>query len=106
MPDTTATYQVCYRYLKSLPPAQVDRYRKGESFFEARHLPYIERNKPLYKSMEHVQGDHHILDRVVKYKGKLVRPWVSTFIDMRSGRFRLVREHKPFKPKQFLRRTT
>ncbi|QEJ94142.1 DDE-type integrase/transposase/recombinase [Treponema phagedenis] len=85
LPDTTATYQVCYRYLKSLPPAQVDRYRKGETFFEARHLPYIERNKPLYKSMEHVQGDHHILDRVVKYKGKLVRPWVSTFIDMRSG---------------------
>ncbi|WP_252723020.1 hypothetical protein [Treponema phagedenis] len=50
MPDTTATYQVCYRYLKSLPPAQVDRYRKGESFFEARHLPYIERTNRYTKA--------------------------------------------------------
>lgn len=83
--ESKATYQTCFRYLKSLPPAIVSMCQEGEDKFEAKHLPYIERDKRLYKSMEQVQGDHHRIDRVVLYNGKLVIPWITSFIDVRSG---------------------
>ena len=35
--------------------------------------------------MQQVQGDHHIIDRVVMYEGRLVRPWLTVFLDMRSA---------------------
>ena len=83
--ESKATYATCRRYLKSLPEAMVDFYQLSQEAFEAKHFPYIERDKKLLKAMDQVQGDHHRIDRVVMHNGKLVIPWITTFADVRSG---------------------
>lgn len=85
IPESLATYTTCLRYLQSLPKDGVDLARRGADYFNAKYLPYIERKKTLYHSMQQVQGDHHVIDRVVMYEGRLVRPWLTVFLDMRSA---------------------
>ena len=40
----------------------------------------------MYASLDCVVSDHHCLDCVVMYRGKLIRPWLTTFQDYRSGK--------------------
>lgn len=85
IPVSSASYATCKRYLQSLSPAALDLYRRGEDVFENNHFPYIKGNKALYKALDKVQGDHHRFDRVVKHNGKIIHPWITSFIDVRSG---------------------
>jgi hypothetical protein len=39
-----------------------------------------------YRSLDVVVSDHHCLDCVAMYRGKLTRPWVTTMQDYRSGK--------------------
>jgi putative transposase len=83
---STATYQTANRYLSSLPRPVRDFYRLGRTRFQNAHMPYMDQNIWKYASMEVVVSDHHCLDCVVMYRGKLIRPWVTTFQDYRSGK--------------------
>ena len=86
VPYSRCTYSTAARFLKSIPPAIRDKYRLGDSQFENRYLPYMEQNVDAYKSMDRVVSDHHVLDCVCMYHGKLVRPWITTMQDYRSGK--------------------
>ena len=46
----------------------------------------MEQNVFQYRSLDLVVSDHHVLDCVVVYRGKLIRPWITTFQDYRSGK--------------------
>jgi hypothetical protein len=85
-PGSECTYQTARRYLRSLPPALVDYRRLGRTAFTNKHQPYMDQNIWQYKSLDVVVSDHHCLDCVVMYRGKLVRPWVTTMQDYRSGK--------------------
>jgi hypothetical protein len=85
-PGTACTYQTARRYLKSLPPALVDYRRLGRTAFTNKHQPHMDQNVWQYKSLDVVVSDHHCLDCVVMYRGELVRPWVTTMQDYRSGK--------------------
>jgi hypothetical protein len=78
-------YQTARRYLRSLPPALVDYHRLGRTAFANKHQPYMDQNIWQYRSLDVVVSDHHCLDCVAMYRGKLVRPWVTTMQDYRSG---------------------
>jgi hypothetical protein len=84
-PGSECTYQTARRYLKSLPSALVDYHRLGKTAFTNKHQPYMDQNIWQYKSLDVVVSDHHCLDCVVMYRGELVRPWVTTMQDYRSG---------------------
>lgn len=86
LPYSTAKYDTCVRYLNSLPEAIKGYYRIGAGRFENLFLPHMEQNIDRYKSLEVAVSDHHCLDCVVLYKGELVRPWITTFQDLRSGK--------------------
>jgi hypothetical protein len=86
LPQSRCSYQTAARFLKSLPPAERDFYRLGKKRFEDLYLPYVEQNIRRYQSLDLVVSDHHVLDCVVLYQGKLIRPWVTTFQDYRSGK--------------------
>lgn len=79
-------YQTAVRFLNSIPPLERDYFRLGKSRFENLYLPYVEQNIYRYKSLDMVVSDHHCIDAVVLYRGKLVRPWITTFQDYRSGK--------------------
>ena len=85
-PDSLCSYTTAVRYLQSLPIPLRDYKRLGITKAESLHQPYVEQNYLRYKSMEKVVSDHHCLDLVIKYKGKLVRPWITVFQDFRSGK--------------------
>lgn len=80
------TYQTARRYLLSLPPMVRDFFRLGKTRFENLYLPYVEQDIVAYSSLDCVVSDHHCLDCVVIYKGRLIRPWLTTFQDYRSGK--------------------
>ena len=84
-PGSACTYQTARRYLRSLPRALVDYRRLGKTAFANEHQPYMDQNIRRHQSLDVVVSDHHCLDCVVMYRGKLVRPWVTTMQDYRSG---------------------
>jgi len=85
-PSSRCTYQTAARFLQSIPPAERDFYRLGKKRFDDLYLPYVEQNVMRYKSLDLAVSDHHVLDCVVLYRGKLIRPWITTFQDYRSGK--------------------
>jgi hypothetical protein len=85
-PSSKCTYQTAARFLKSIPPAERDFFRLGRKRFDDLHLPYVEQDVTRYQSLDLVVSDHHVLDCVVTYRGRLIRPWITTFQDYRSGK--------------------
>jgi hypothetical protein len=85
-PHSLCTYQTAARFLQSISPAECDFYRLGVKRFEDLYMPYVEQNIRRYQSLDLVVSDHCVLDCVINYRGKLVRPWLTTFQDYRSGR--------------------
>ncbi|MGP1587283.1 MAG: Mu transposase C-terminal domain-containing protein [Treponemataceae bacterium] len=86
IPYSNCSYQVANNYLKSIPLCIADFYRKGKSRFENAYLPYMEQDVERYKSLDLVVSDHHVLDCVCIDNGKLIRPWITTMQDYRSGK--------------------
>ena len=86
LPYSKCTYQTALRFLNSIPVPTAGFYRRGEGRFENLFLPHMEQDIERYKSLEVVVSDHHCLDCVVMYNGELVRPWMTTFQDLRSGK--------------------
>ena len=85
-PQSLCTYQTAARFLQSIPPAERDYFRLGKKKFDDLYLPYVEQNINRYQSLDLAVSDHHVLDCVVMYKGRLIRPWITTFQDYRSGK--------------------
>jgi hypothetical protein len=86
VPYSECSYQTALRYLKSLPQPLIDYHRLGKTAFINLHQPFMDQNIGQYKSLDVVVSDHHCLDCVVMYRGKLIRPWVTTMQDYRSGK--------------------
>ena len=86
IPSSHCSYQIAARFLQSIPPAERDYYRLGKKRFEDLYMPYVEQNILRYQSLDLVISDHCVLDCVVTYRGKLIRPWLTTFQDYRSGK--------------------
>lgn len=85
LPTSRCTYQTAARFLKSLPEAVKGVHRLGAKKFEDLFLPHLEQRLDLYKSNDVWVSDHHCLDVLVRYQGRLVRPWITIFQDLRSG---------------------
>ncbi|GHV93222.1 hypothetical protein AGMMS50268_37250 [Spirochaetia bacterium] len=78
-------YSIINRYIRDEIPASVKTfYRMGEKAYHDRFDPYITRDYTLFKSMEWGVADHHLFDFVIKHKGRIFRPWLTRFDDMRS----------------------
>jgi transposase InsO family protein len=78
-------YTIINRYVNNEIPNSVKVfYRMGEKAYHDRFDPYIERDYTLFKSMEWGCGDHHLFDFVITHEGRIFRPWLTMFIDMRS----------------------
>ena len=86
VPFSSCSYQTALRFLQTIPPLVRDFYRLGKSRFENGCLPYMEQDIFRYHSLDVVVSDHHCLDCIVMYQGRLIRPWITTFQDYRSGK--------------------
>jgi len=84
-PDIKATYSTFKRIINSLPKAWVDYYKKGKKHNNDKYTPAIERDYTKIGVMEQWDSDHHQFDIFVKDEnGRVYRPWLTCFQDMRS----------------------
>ena len=58
--------------------------RQGQGAYTAICAPYIQRDPDHHEGNECWIGDHHQLDLWCTYQGKLLRPWITAWQDMRS----------------------
>jgi transposase InsO family protein len=78
-------YSMLTRYINNEIPNSVKTfYRMGEKAYHDRFDPYIHRDYTLFNTMEWGCADHHLFDFVVVDRGRVFRPWLTRFIDMRS----------------------
>ena len=78
-------YSLINRYIRNEIPLSVKTfYRMGEKAYHDRFDPYILRDYTLFKAMEWGVADHHLFDFVIKHNGRIFRPWLTRFDDMRS----------------------
>lgn len=83
--------------LKKIPELVKIRYREGKKAFRDK-LPYMIRDKSDVLSNEIWCSDHHRADVFVRNKlGKVFRPWITVFTDIRSTKVVscIVREADP-----------
>lgn len=81
------------RFLNKLPRGKVMRGRKGAKAFNAAGGAYIKRDyrriwidgvEQQMLSNDVWCGDHHTCDTIVVHNGKLLRPWLTAWMDVRS----------------------
>lgn len=74
------------RYVYSLPMEVSELYRNGNKCFEDICIPSIftDYYSPDLSSNSMWVGDHHLCDVLVNYNGKIVRPWLSAWMDVKS----------------------
>lgn len=78
-------YGTVDRYIASIPASVRDMGRMGTKYWEAQYMPKALRAKP--ENVNEVwYGDHHVFDVfVLDNQGKAVRPWLTAWMDARSG---------------------
>ncbi len=78
-------YKRCQRHIATLPAALVIKMRGGEDAYVAKAETYIERDYTSLDSNGAWNADHHQFDVICNLGGgKLGRPWLSVFQDIRS----------------------
>lgn len=87
--ETIPKVKAFQNYVKSIPPAVITRFRKGEKAYKDKYENFIERDYESLHPNEYWVSDHHIWDvfvRIPDGKGnwKLVRPWGTYWIDQRT----------------------
>ncbi len=82
---TIRKYKACQRHIATLPAALIYKMRGGEDAYVAKAESYIERDYTTLNSNGAWNADHHQFDVIVNLGGgKLGRPWLSVFQDVRS----------------------
>ncbi len=77
-----------YRYKRDIPEVQRYMARFGESAFNRKYGYSITRDLTSLTAGEVAVGDHMQLDVLTKMPdGKIVRPWLTAWCDMKSRRF-------------------
>jgi len=74
----------CRRRVKSIEAATLALRRGGPEAFTNEAEPFVERDYSTLQSNEIWVSDHHQWDVLVNDGGKLVRPWITAWQDMRS----------------------
>jgi hypothetical protein len=79
-------YRTTCLALAQLPMSLLIKRRDGEDAYVARCEPSIERDYSTLHSNEQWVGYHHQFDVMVNVGGRIVRPWLTAWMDMRSRR--------------------
>jgi|Deesub1362B_J571_1020462.scaffolds.fasta_scaffold00331_6 transposase InsO family protein len=78
------SYEAVRKILKSIPkPVQI-YYREGEKAFDDKCAPAILRDYNSINSNDWWSSDHHQLDVCCKLGTKIIFPWLTVWIDLRS----------------------
>lgn len=83
--DRMPSYPTLMRYAETIPEDLKTRMRHGEKKWRDRHEPIVRRDLNAYNVAEIYCGDHHEMDVLVEHEGRLVRPWLTAWLDFRTA---------------------
>jgi putative transposase len=84
--EFSLSYSTVRRIIKTIPPAVRVLGREGAQAFRNRYGIYIPRSYAGLRNREIFCGDHHEFDLFVHTRsGKLIRPWISAWQDLKTG---------------------
>jgi hypothetical protein len=79
------TARSCQRWVAiTFTKAELTLNREGEESYNEICAPYLQRDPEQWSGNECLVGDHHQLDLWCRYQGRLIRPWMTAWEDMRS----------------------
>jgi transposase InsO family protein len=79
------SYSTVLRVIREIPPAVKALGRAGKRAFREQYGAYIPRTYQDLRNREIFSGDHHEFDLFVySSSGKLFRPWVSAWLDLKT----------------------
>ncbi len=80
------SYYAVRRAVQQLPVSVVDKYRKGEKYFNDHHVVHAHRDYRTLRVMQWICIDHHLLDIIVRNDAgtKMRRVWLTCAQDLRS----------------------
>jgi hypothetical protein len=78
------SFKKCQRLMSLVRLDARIKLRKGDKAYVNDCEPYAERDYSGLRSNECWNGDHHRLDAIVSHDGKLLRPWLTAWQDVRS----------------------
>ena len=77
--------RACQRWVRSaFSKPELVLNREGQKAYNAECAPYLTRDPEQFAGNECWVGDHHQFDLWCLYQGKLIRPWLTAWQDMRS----------------------
>lgn len=77
-----------YRLRKEIPKHAIELRRRGYMYYRKKYEYFIPRDWSGIAAGKAFVSDHHKFDvRVINEQGKVVRPWVTAWRDIRSGIF-------------------
>jgi putative transposase len=80
----TPSYPTVRRLVAEIPGAARVRHRKGKEAYRKTVMPKVARDYEPLRVNELWCGDHHQLDLMVRHKGKIMRPWVTVWQDLKT----------------------
>jgi transposase InsO family protein len=84
---TVRSYDQTKRYVRRLPAEVVALHRGGPEAHNNRAVPFLERDYAGLRGNQYWCGDHHQFDVIVNAGGgRLTRPWITAWQDVRSRR--------------------
>lgn len=78
------SYKACQRFIELIPRSVILKFRFGEEAHTNDAAPFIERDYTTLAANEIFCGDHHQFDVICADGGKLIRPWLTAWQDVRS----------------------
>lgn len=78
------SYSTIKSFFQGVPKYVKERRRNGEKAFKDKCVPAIERDTSELKPYELLCGDHHQLDIAVQHNGKIINPWMTALMDVKS----------------------
>ena len=77
-------YATIRRIVAEIPEAARVRHRRGKEAWRKTSMPKVNRDYTTLAPLELLSGDHHPVDLFVLHEGKALRPWITTWMDLRT----------------------
>jgi len=78
------SYDACRKRLDEvIPPEQQAQFREPEAY-RSKFRPYIPQDPEAFFAGERWDGDHAVLDLWCRFDGKVIRPWITAWMDWRT----------------------
>jgi hypothetical protein len=80
------SYSQCDRQLNSKIPQEKQAFHRTPKIYRTRFAPYIPQHEESWRAGQLYVSDHKQMDFWVAWRGQIIRPWLTSWMDWRTRR--------------------